>query len=72
MDNQAIALWVGTILLGNLAMAYKILVFVIEKVNEYNNLKKAVFDLEKDKEKLSRDLDAAHKMIRDLKIKANQ
>lgn len=67
MDKQTIALWIGTILLGNLAMAWKILIFVISKVNEYNNLKSTVNDLKIKNEKQSKDLNEAHKMIRELK-----
>lgn len=66
MDKQTVALWLGTILLGNLAMAWKILTFVIEKVNEYNNLKTTVSALKKDKEKMEKDLNAAHQKLRDL------
>lgn len=61
------ALWLGTIILGNLAMGWKILVFVIDKVNEYNNMKKTVEKLEAEKEKQKKDINAAHEMIRNLK-----
>lgn len=65
MDKQTFALWLGTILLGNLAMAWQILKFVFKKVSEYNNLQATVRKLERENEKMKKDLNAAHQKIRE-------
>lgn len=66
MDNQTISLWIGTIVLGNLVIIWRIIVFLFKAFNEYVNLKNTVKDLKEENGKMRKDLNAAHQKIRDI------
>jgi hypothetical protein len=69
LQNQLVSAWIGTAIFGNLQISYKILIFIFDKRDEYKKLINRVTELERTDEKKTKDLNAAHEMIRELKNK---
>lgn len=67
MTKNEIALIIGGFVIANYALIGKMLAISFKYYKEYLDLKEAVEALKLSDAKKQKDLDAAHKMIRDLK-----
>ena len=69
MDNQGLAIIIGGFVLGNFALIIKCISIAFRYYKQYLDLLDDVEVLQKSDEKKQKDLDAAHSMIREMKMR---
>ncbi len=64
MTNEQLAALIGTIILGNIVVIWKIITFAFQKIHEYLNLLTRVENLERKLDKSVQDINGIGKKIR--------
>ena len=64
MTNEQLAALIGTIILGNILVIWKIISFAFKKIHEYLNLLTRVENLERIQQKHSQDINGIGKKLR--------